>query len=528
MRVVLITLYDQSAYGARCLAASLLRAGHEAWLINFKRFAVQALPREAPAARRELETSGHLPVCEVTPFYDQACPWPTPVSELEKEILWRKIDECRAEVVGFSLTSAHLPLAAELSAELRRRRPEVRQVWGGIHPTMDPAGCLRWADAVCVGEGEEALLEYLEFSARTDIRNFHFKAPDGGVISNPLRPLIQNLDALPYPLYGERETLIDDNRDLGPTDFSDQALWGLLVINSHRGCPFACTYCLHSEVRGLYERQKYLRRKSVDVFLDELESIVARFHLGAIVLWDDIFMIDERWIDEFCRKYPGRIGLPFGGYGHPGTTSRGMLEKLKAAGCYFVAMGIQSGSEYISRDVYNRRTSIEQNVEFGRHLREVGFSEIVYDLMTNCPWEREEDCRATVELLSRMPKASKIAVKQLTIYPFTPIARRAPPAEVLAPEIFFFYNMLYLLAAQPGVDPALLPTLMNNEGLRANPKILETWVQQLSAAAGAQEDLRGRVTRLEKQVRDYEGMMPWGIKRATKHWVGQIRKRLKS
>ena len=519
MRIVFLTFYNQYAFGARCLAASSLEAGHNAWLIKFKRFKSKPVSREDPSERAALEAGGHLPVFEVHPFHDVACPYPEPVTPAEKDLLYARLEALAPDVVGFSLTSSHLPLAREVSVELRRRYPKMLQIWGGIYPTMDPAGSLEYADAACVGEGEGALLDYLADPTRTDIANLHVRGADGVPRANPRRPLIQDLDALPLPLYGEREFLIDAGREWPFAALPHDEVTDQLVISSQRGCPFSCTYCLHGVVRDMYQGQKYLRRKSVERFLFEIEDRVRRFGPRQLNFWDDIFMIHPEWIEEFAAKYPARIGLPFGGYGHPRTTTPAMLRRLREAGCSYVSVGVQSGSQYISHEIYARNATNEQYVQFGRDLMEAGYENVVYDILSRCAFEREEDLRATVHLLAQLPRAVKVTVKHIVFFPFTRISQmeRRKDGETPTPEVYHFYEMLYLLVGQPGFEPALVDELVDDPYLRAHPHIVEAWVRQLAAAGARRDELSARVGELERQL-------PWGVKRAALHLVAQVKK----
>lgn len=520
MKIAFLTLYNHYAHGARCLAAYLERAGHEASLINFKKFLSGPVDRSDPAERERIEASGHLPVFESHPLFDMACPYPTPITPAEHDLLMSSIERLRPDVIGFSLTSSHLPLAQQLSREFRERFPKMLQVWGGICPTMDPLGSLHYADAVCVGEGEQSLLEYLEDPTRTDIPNFYFRDGNGGHIANPLRPLIQNLDELPYPMYGN-EILIEDGRVLGFSDLDNDHIADMIILTSQRGCPFRCTYCLHSAVHDMYSGQKYLRRKTVDRFLDEIEDRIRRFPMfDTLNLWDDIFMMTPHWIDEFCDKYPSRIGRPFGGYGHPSTTTRPMLERLKKAGAAHIVIGIQSASQYIARDIYHRHIETERFIRFGQDIAEVGFDRIAYELLSRCPFEREEDLRETALLLAHMPKAVKINVKHLVFFPFTRINETQAPRVNVPTKIYHFYEMLYLLAAMPGFDPKFLETLVDDPVLREHPEVIEHWVQQAARLADEKAYAEARLAEAERQ-------MPWGIRRATNHLAGQVRDKLR-
>lgn len=511
MRAAILTHYDQSATGARALAAMARREGHDVMLLHFKEFRSAPV---TPAQRRAFEEAGHLPVYETLAYGEFACPYPSAPTEAEKELLFDHLGRFGPDVIGISFTSSHLPGIFWMSRELRRRFPKAIQVFGGVHPTMDAERCLEHADAVCVGEGDLAFTEFLADPHRRDVANFWYR-DNGGVVKNPMRPLVANLDELPFPFYGDdtNDLLIEHDRAIPFRSFAYPDLCDSLVISSQRGCPFGCTYCLHGVMRDQYHGQKYLRRKSVDRFLDEVELRAREFGLHALSFWDDILMVGREWIEEFAHKYKARIGLPFGGYGHANTTTRAMLDQLHDAGCTFMSMGVQSGSKYVSEEIYGRYTPAEKTVRFAHSAVDAGIGAIVVDLLTRCPFEHEQDLRDTANLLADMPKPVKIAVKQLQMYPFTPITKVDKPLGNVPASTYEFFEALFLLTVQPGFDHTTLRELAADDHLKAHPEVLRKWLRALMAQA--QEGARAA---------ELEARMPWGVKRAARHLAGEMGK----
>ncbi|MDD4278100.1 MAG: radical SAM protein [Candidatus Sumerlaeales bacterium] len=515
-KLVLLSFYDQHALGSRCLAAAAIEAGYEATLLILKIFRPKYHPHDRFSELKWMYEQGHMPVIAVHPFDAVVCPYPYEVTDDEFSILWKKIDEEKPDVVGFSITSVFVPLVKNVSAQLRQRHPEILQIWGGIHPTLDPIGCLEFADAVCVGEGEGALLDYLQNPSRNDILNICKKNPETGeVICNPLRPLIQELDTLPLPLYGKHDFLIEDNKCIPVMELPDDELMELPIITSTRGCPFGCSYCLHGNVRSLYSGQKYLRRKSVDRFLDDLEYYKKHFPLPGFNMFDDVFVIGKEWIDEFCEKYPKRfLGVPFACYAHPATCNLDMLKKIRKAGAVGVSLGIQTGSNRLNKQVYNRNTPMHEYIRIGKEIVEAGYDEIVYDIMTHCEYETEEDYKATAELLSQMPKPFRLNIKRLMVYPFAPIGE-LPLQKANVPEkVAFFYEMLFLLAEAPGFDPKLLPLLL--------PAV------NSDNTINAPMELMRHLYRDREQREQLQHKIPWGVRRAAKHLFNQIGESVKT
>lgn len=120
----------------------------------------------------------------------------------------RQVERFRPDVVMCSSTTYGWNLLRALLRQIREHFPRLPMVVGGIHPTVAPDRVLGepFVDAICVGEGEEAILELLDVLtpgqsppfSRLDIRNIWFKQ-NGQVIRNALRPLVSDLDALPFP-----------------------------------------------------------------------------------------------------------------------------------------------------------------------------------------------------------------------------------------------------------------------------------------------------------------------------------------
>src|SRR5579862_9679765 len=118
-----------------------------------------------------------------------------------------------ADLVAFSSMTGYAGLTKEIASRIRAINPRAYVMWGGIHPIIYPEDAINSdVDAICTGEGEFAISEFLgHFERGTDYRNaanFCFKERSTGEIKrNPLRPLMSNseLASLPFPKYGGAE-----------------------------------------------------------------------------------------------------------------------------------------------------------------------------------------------------------------------------------------------------------------------------------------------------------------------------------
>jgi hypothetical protein len=261
----------------------------------------------------------------------------------------------------------------------------------------------------------------------------------------------------------------------------------------------------------------------VDNVLDEVESAVGRFGFDAVVFADDVFMVGKEWMAEFCDKYRARFpGFPFGAYGHCRFTDREMLADLRNAGCLFTAIGLQSGSPYINEKVYQRQDPADRVVRFAEMIQEVGIEHVVYDLLTNSRFEREEDCRATLDLLCRLPKPEKLSVKKIQTYPGSTYGELDLPDGGMTAEGFHFFNLLYLLAAQPGISREFVYRIADDEKFRGDTEPLEKMVGLISRTRDELHDVQEELRSTRASLEGSRAAMPWGVRRSARHFADQV------
>jgi radical SAM superfamily enzyme YgiQ (UPF0313 family) len=327
----------------------------------------------------------------------------------------------RPDLVGFSVMSDNVKWAYEISREIKSRI-SVPIVFGGIHASSVPELILenRDVDFVIMGEGEYPILDLVDGLAKGRVdsgtMNLGFRR-NGGVVLNPLRPLIENLDSLPFP-----------DKDL----FYDilPEIKNHYTIMSSRGCPYACTFCCNSRLKKIYNNHgKFLRRRSVDNVIGELDLAKKKYGIKDVIFDDEIFTHDTAWLKEFASAYKARIGLPSFLWVHPNTVSEEVVECLKMMNCYAVEMGVQSINPEIRKKVLHRFYSNDTLKKAISLLKRNGISCTV-DNIVGLPQERMEDVENLVRFYNET-RPTKIYVFYLRFYPRTEIIDIAD----LAPEL---------------------------------------------------------------------------------------------
>jgi radical SAM superfamily enzyme YgiQ (UPF0313 family) len=216
-------------------------------------------------------------------------------------------------------------------------------------------------DAIVLGDGEltcEAYLDALEEGRRLDgILGLWFRDGDE-VIRNEKRRLIEDVDQLPIPDYDvweEIDKYVHYNQ--------------MIYVMGNRGCPYACSYCSEVSLRRAIPG-KGIRRRSPRPLAHEVAHHYAKYRDAGMRIahfFDPVFSFDLSWTEAFCDEYV-RIGmadeLPFSCFAAGASLDQRRIEALARASCKIIRIGIESGSEQIRREVYQKDVTDE-------HLRDL-------------------------------------------------------------------------------------------------------------------------------------------------------------
>jgi len=312
---------------------------------------------------------------------------------LNREDLIKKIENINPEVVAYGgCTGEHQIYVKENKKIKEKFGDQVFTIMGGPHATYFPEVINEGTfDATCVGEGEYAFIELLDqIEKGGDISNINNIVPKGGKL-NGVRPLVQNLDELPFP---DRD-LFYENR----ADMSVKKIPSMNFITS-RGCPYACTYCLNHALREMYKKQRFLRRRSVKNTIEELVEAKEKFGIRFVKFVDDLFVTKDKdpWFNEFCEKYPREVGLPFLVYARFNLMTENMAKKLSKAGCQAAQMSIESANERIRNKILKRGKMTEENIINGsKYCKDNGINIITYSML-GLPTSTIEDDIAAIDL----------------------------------------------------------------------------------------------------------------------------------
>jgi len=315
-------------------------------------------------------------------------------------------------LIAVSSTTNDFHYVREISKWIKEKY-DLPIICGGVHPTITPETTIscRHIDMICIGEGEAALVELCDNIDRGkeifSIKNLWIKK-NGEIIKNPVRPLLEDLDNLPYP-----------DRALFNYECLEEMGEKRLTIMASRGCPYSCSYCCNHIIREKYPNKKnYVRFRSVKNVVTEIENGLSNYpDIERVVFHDDILFLNRRWFEEFVVVYKKKIALPFICNSRVNLITREVVHKLKEAGCIQVGMGIESGNEVIRNKVLNRNISQEQIISAFKECKNVRLRTYAFN-MVGLPMERKEAVLETIKLNARI-RPSKIQTSIFYPYPFT-------------------------------------------------------------------------------------------------------------
>lgn len=271
----------------------------------------------------------------------------TIIDGLNEELpLARIAERCKDyKVVGITCLTDYFQEVVWLSRLLKNQNQTV--IVGGPHATALPRMTLEdtGADYVIVGEGEETLYELLKF-----IEDGHQICRVPGVVAagNDFfvsRNLIENIDDIPFPDW----ELMDPRGYQKAPHGAFIKQFPVAPIISTRGCPFSCTFCASPLIWG-----KKIRFRSPENIVDEIEYLVAKFGVREIHFEDDNLTLKRSHITAVCEQILARnirISWAAPNGVRADTLDRELLTLMQKSGCYFLAFGLESGSQNILNNV---------------------------------------------------------------------------------------------------------------------------------------------------------------------------------
>lgn len=307
------------------------------------------------------------------------------------EKIQRQISLEEPAIIGFScMTGLHREVV-QIAREIKKHF-EIPIILGGPHPTLFPDIIYEdGVDMICRGEGEFTLIDLLNAIDKKqsyDTLLSLWVKKNGVVTKNNLRPLTEPLDRVP---------LIDWSCYKGTVVQKSPPIAFLI-----RGCPYSCTYCFNEGTRDMLKGLgHYVRYFSVERSIQEIRQALNVFSANPVLFTSDTFGINVKWMEELFIRYGQMTRLPFVLLLRPELAKPEVIDVIKRHHCHSVAIGVESGSERVRKEVLNRHYSNTLLLEIADNLHRSGIKFRTYN-MIGLPTETEDEMWETIELNIRM------------------------------------------------------------------------------------------------------------------------------
>ncbi|MDO8527017.1 MAG: radical SAM protein [Deltaproteobacteria bacterium] len=327
---------------------------------------------------------------------------------------WKKIarlmEDFKPDVVGLTSFSVKFPSAQRLAAIAKDYNPQIPVIMGGQHATILTEDVLSDPniDFVIRGEGEGAFVDFLRALGGDqkweNVKSLSFKK-EGGVIHNPLRPLLENLDTLALPA---RECL---------HDLQHYEPHALAKLFASRGCPYQCNYC------GTQNIWTYkVRHHSAARVVEEIRHVKKEYGASNFTFFDDVFGLDKKKAMELTDTMSlAKTGVTWDCLTRANLVSDELLVNMKKAGCTKIDMGVESGSDKVLIDTKKGLT--KKKIKEGAALVKKHGILLYMFFMIGLPTETEEDAKETRNFLEEL-KPDWACISIFTPIPGTEIYKK--------------------------------------------------------------------------------------------------------
>lgn len=314
------------------------------------------------------------------------------------------IKKRQPKAIGISSITPTYHRSRELAEKIKRDFPDILIIIGGHHVTILPEKIIQdnVFDIGVIGEGEITFVELLKkyrkggydknklFSKLKNIKGIVFKNRKGKVIITKPRPLIENLDELPFPA---RELLPMHKYLPLPNQYKRKPVIHMTAI---RGCPYNCTFCSNNKIFG-----RKIRARSPEKVIEEIKYVMKKYNAKEISFWDDTMTVNKQWMYKFCDLLiNNRLDITWTGYARVDSVDELLLRKMKKAGCWNLFFGYESGDQQLLNNI-KKGITLKQISEVNRLCKKIEI-EVRASFMIALPGENPALAEKTIRFAKKL------------------------------------------------------------------------------------------------------------------------------
>ena len=310
------------------------------------------------------------------------------------------------DVLGFSTYNLSGRNATKIAEKVKKENPDITIVFGNFYATFNADRILKkypCVDVIVRGEGEYTTLELVKSLEKKrslkEVLGITFRKKNR-IITTPDRPLIRDLDSLPFP---DRELLDTEYHfaaaglNIAPKKFTS--------FISSRGCVFRCRFCCCRRLaRGLW------RPRSVENILKELHFLASEGYKQLLFV-DDSFTLNPKRVVRICQRMrKEKLDLEWIAEGRVDQCSSEMFREMVKANCRMLYFGIESANQKVL-NYYDKQITPEQAEAAVKNARRAGIDVIVGTFILGAPNETRQEIQNTINFAQKL----KVDIPQLNI-----------------------------------------------------------------------------------------------------------------
>jgi len=381
--------YNANSLGIAGIASYLNEHGHDAWLYN-----ADFLNEIDYANLRELFDGFK----DYTEFFKN-----------ENDPIWDevtgKIIKSDADWVGYTSYTANITAIDIISRKVKNRKPNIKQVIGGVHATLDHnlLTKLPGIDFSVQREGEQAMLQLVQGESPENIIGVVSRTGNG--LCNNGDATVMSINELPFP---EREKFYALSAE-------EKLMVDVSYICSIRGCPYRCNYCAspfhwkrdktqYRSPESVIKEMKLLKKDYWNRYKEYDYSASANIGKKSslkiidntiVYFVDDVFTVKKIRVKQILRMMIDQdLGMKWKCEARTDHLDEEICELMAKAGCVRVKLGFESGSDKVLKEIQKDETKDDMRIG-AKMLKEAGVPFTAY-FMAGFPTETDEDLKETI------------------------------------------------------------------------------------------------------------------------------------
>ncbi|MPW27102.1 B12 lower ligand biosynthesis radical SAM protein BzaD [Alkalibaculum sp. M08DMB] len=284
-----------------------------------------------------------------------------------------------------------------------------------------------------IGEGESSILPLLNNLDKPNVKGLCYRKGEDIIVTSP---------SMEFDM--EKSYIVPDRSLLDVTAYQDNSYVQSVGVETKRGCPFNCSYCVYPKLQG-----KKLRCREPNDVVNEIEFLRKEYGIERIHFTDPVVNIPNGHMESVCESLIRRnIDIKWSGFFREDQIDGKNIDIFAKSGCECFSFS-PDGLTQEAMDVLGKNMNIEDVKNAARLAAQTDIVS-VYHFMINVPGETEETVKKGINLIdwiydvhSKNKNLGTIVFNNIRIYPDTPIYDIALEKGVIRSTTNLLYPVYY-------------------------------------------------------------------------------------